>query len=78
MNVYDYYYIFHLIYYLFTIQIYYIMLKDYTGYWDSVKDQIGEISEDLKKLYLKMVSLVLGKFTKLEISPNGKIHQKFT
>ena len=54
------------------------MLKDYKGYWDSVKDQIGEISEDLKKLYLKMVSLVLGKFTKLEISPNGKIHQKFT
>ena len=32
------------------------MLKDYKGYWDSVKDQIGEISEDLKKLYLKMVS----------------------
>jgi len=26
----------------------YIMLKDYKGYWDSVKDQIGEISEELK------------------------------
>ena len=34
----------------------YIMIKNYNKYWNSVKDQIGEMSEDLKTLYLKMVS----------------------
>ena len=34
----------------------YIIVKKYTRYWEKVKDQIGEMSEDLKNLYLKMVS----------------------
>ena len=34
----------------------YIMIKNYNKYWNSVKDQIGEMSEDLKTLYLRMVS----------------------
>ena len=33
----------------------YIMVKKYKQYWDSVIGQIGDISEDLKKLYIKMV-----------------------
>ena len=33
----------------------YIMVKKYGQYWNSVKS-IGEMSEDLKKLYIKMVS----------------------
>ena len=32
------------------------MIKNYNKYWNSVKDQIGEMSEDLKNLYLKMIS----------------------
>ena len=32
-----------------------IMVKRYERYWDSVKNQIGEISPELKQLYIKMV-----------------------
>lgn len=33
-----------------------IMVRRYERYWDSVKSQIGEISPELKQLYIKMVS----------------------
>ena len=33
-----------------------IMNQEYNLYWDKVKDQIREISDELKTLYLKMVS----------------------
>ena len=33
----------------------YIMVKKYAQYWEKVISQIGEMSEDLKKLYIKMV-----------------------
>ena len=33
----------------------YIIVKKYKQYWESVKNQIEEMSEDLKKLYIKMV-----------------------
>lgn len=32
-----------------------IMVRKYERYWDSVKSQIGEISPELKQLYIKMV-----------------------
>ena len=34
----------------------YIMLKNYEAYWNKVKRQLGEISEELKNLYFKMIS----------------------
>ena len=33
-----------------------IMLRRYKNYWNSVQDQIGPISDELKDLYIKMVS----------------------
>ncbi len=34
----------------------YIILKNYEAYWNKVKRQLGEISEELKNLYFKMIS----------------------
>ena len=34
----------------------YIILKQYEAYWNKVKRQLGEISEELKNLYFKMIS----------------------
>ena len=33
-----------------------IMTKFYNQYWSAVKSQIGEVSEEFKKLYIKMIS----------------------
>jgi len=33
----------------------YIILKQYEAYWNKVKRQLGEISEELKNLYFKMI-----------------------
>ena len=33
----------------------YIMIRKYANYWNSVQNQIGPISEELKDLYIKMV-----------------------